>query len=444
MTKTLISVLLWALAGYVMGAGFGANVGWSVFTFGLLLMIFVSGLQLSRVSRWAADIESPPPPSVGPWDDVLSQIYRKLRRDREQIAQLKLDIRRMLQAAEALPDGAATLDGQMQLTWCNRSARKHLGLKPKADIGHSIFNIVRHPEFARYARQNDWSEPVEMHVASGDQSLTLLVQLVNYGIDRYLLVSRDITQLERLETTRKDFVANVSHELRTPLTVLSGFLETLQDMPPDSLTSEQRKHYVELMSEQAARMEAIVSDLLTLSTLESTPVAEPEPVDMSALVHTALQQGRVLSRDQHVFVEHCEPELQLLGVAPELASAVSNLITNAVRYTPKDGTITVSWYRDDDGSAVFSVQDTGIGISPKDLPRVTERFYRADRGRSRATGGTGLGLAIVKHIANRHGAELLIESKAGKGSRFTLRFSPPRVIRPEFVPSPPSAPQDAS
>src|SRR5690606_1824384 len=376
---------------------------------------------------WADDIESPPPVSVGPWDDVLSQIYRKLRKDRQQIAKLQLDIQRMLDAADALPDGAATVDGQMQLTWCNRSARKHLGLKPKSDIGHSIFNIVRDPDFARYARQTDWSEPLQMHVNDGQQSITLLVQLVNYGVDRYLLVSRDITQLERLETTRKDFVANVSHELRTPLTVLSGFLETLQDMPPDSLTSEQRMRYVSLMGEQAARMEAIVSDLLTLSTLGSAPMAEPMPGDMSALIRTALQQGRVLSRDQHLFVEPCDASLQIEGEASELASAVSTLVTNAVRYTPKDGTITVSWFRDADGSAVFSVQDTGIGISPKDLPRLTERFYRADRGRSRATGGTGLGLAITKHVAMRHDGELRIQSRYGAGSTFALVFPARRI-----------------
>ena len=433
MMKTLLSVLLWALAGYALGAGFGPHIGWGVFSFGLLLMISVSGMQLSRLSRWAEDIESPPPPSVGPWDNILSQIYRKLRNDRRKIDQLKLDIQRMLEAAEALPDGAATLDGQMQLTWCNRSARKHLGLKPKSDIGHSIFNIVRDPEFSRYARQERWSEPVQLHVNSGNQPITLLVHLVNYGVDRYLLVSRDITQLERLETTRKDFVANVSHELRTPLTVLAGFLETLQDMPPGSLSAEQRQRYIDMMGEQAARMEAIVSDLLTLSTLESSPVAEPEPVDMSAIVHKALQQGRMLSRDQHVFVEHCDPGLLLEGVASELASAVSNLVTNAVRYTPKDGTITVSWYRDDDGNAVYSVQDTGIGVSPHDLPRLTERFYRADRGRSRATGGTGLGLAITKHVAMRHDGELRIQSRYGSGSTFSLVFPARRIAAAEAV-----------
>src|SRR5690606_16112204 len=225
-----------------------------------------------------------------------------------------------------------------------------------------------------------------------------------------------------------DFVANVSHELRTPLTVLTGFLETLHDMPPDSLTAEQRLRYVGLMQEQAARMEAIVSDLLTLSTLESSPVAEVEPVDMSVLVQKAMQQGRLLSRGQHVFVEHSDDTLQVTGVATELASAVSNLITNAVRYTPKDGTITVSWYREEDGSAVYSVQDTGIGIAAQDIPRLTERFYRADRGRSRATGGTGLGLAITKHVAMRHEAELRIKSRYGSGSTFSLVFPAKRIV----------------
>lgn len=428
MLKTLFAVLLWAIAGSLLGMWLGPHTGWGIFAFGLLLMIFVAGLQISRVERWVRDIEAAPPASVGPWDDILSVIYRKLRQDRRTIERLELDKLRMLEVAEALPDGAVTLDGQMQLTWCNRSASEHLGLDPKADAGYSIFNILRAPEFARYARQSAWTEPLELQVQGDDHTKMLLLQLVNYGVSRYLLVTRDVTQIERLENTRKDFVANVSHELRTPLTVLAGFLETLHDMPPDSLSSEQRLRYVGLMREQAARMEAIVSDLLTLSTLESSPIAEAETVDVSALVHKAMQQGRMLSRDQHVFVEHCDDTLLLEGCATELASAISNLITNAVRYTPKDGTITVSWYRADDGSAVYSVQDTGIGIAAQDIPRLTERFYRADRGRSRATGGTGLGLAITKHVAMRHEAELQIQSRYGSGSTFSLCFPARRIV----------------
>lgn len=429
MTKTLITVALWALAGALLGSWSNPHVGWGVLAFGLLLMVLVSGRQVSLITHWARNIENAPPASVGPWDDILSLIYRKLRSDRQTIDRLQSDMERMLEAAEALPDGAVTLDGQMNLTWCNRSAREHLGLQSDTDVGRSIFNMVRAPEFLTYARSGRWEEPLQLHIQGPDQPRTLLVQLVDYGLDRYLMVTRDITQIERLETTRKDFVANVSHELRTPLTVLTGFLETLQDMPPDSLTAEQRLRYVSLMQEQAARMEAIVSDLLTLSTLESSPLSEPEPVDMSALVQKALQQGRLLSRGQHVFVEHCEADLLVEGVTAELASAVSNLITNAVRYTPQDGTITVSWYQDEDGSAVYSVQDTGIGIAAQDIPRLTERFYRADRGRSRATGGTGLGLAITKHVAMRHDAELRIKSRYGSGSTFSLVFPPRRVVR---------------
>src|SRR5690606_2743094 len=208
-------------------------VGWGVLAFGLLLMVLVSGRQVSLITRWARNIESAPPASVGPWDDILSLIYRKLRSDRQTIDRLQSDMERMLEAAEALPDGAVTLDGQMNLTWCNRSAREHLGLQSDTDVGHSIFNMVRAPEFLTYARSGRWDEPLQLHIQGPDQQRTLLVQLVDYGLDRSLMVTRDITQIERLETTRKDFVANVSHELRTPLTVLTGFLETLQDMPPD-------------------------------------------------------------------------------------------------------------------------------------------------------------------------------------------------------------------
>src|SRR5690606_9594309 len=284
---------------------------------------------------------------------------------------------------------------------------------------------------ARYARQTEWPAPILLHLNTDGQDRALLVQLTRYGLDQYLVVTRDVTQMEKLETTRKDFVANVAHELRTPLTVLSGFLETLRDMPEGSLSSEQKQHYQALMLEQAQRMQAIVADLLTLSTLESSPNTEGDPVQVAQLVQTALAQGRILSNDQHIFVENVDENLCVIGVETELASAVSNLLTNAIRYTPKDGTITVSWYITEGGHACYSVQDTGIGIASQDLPRLTERFYRVDRGRSRATGGTGLGLAITKHVAMRHNAELTIHSRLGAGSLFSLIFPPARVSTPD-------------
>lgn len=429
MIKTLISIGLWGVLGWALGAWLGAGIGWATFSFGLILMILVSGMQLSRISRWVKDIEAPPPPSVGPWDEILAPIYRKLRHNRQEIDALDEHVNGIMLAAEALPDGAITLDQTMQLTWCNQTASEHVGLNLESDRNHSIFNILRAPEFARYARQTEWPAPILLHLNTDGQDRALLVQLTRYGLDQYLVVTRDVTQMEKLETTRKDFVANVSHELRTPLTVLSGFLETLRDMPEGSLSSEQKQHYQALMLEQAQRMQAIVADLLTLSTLESSPNTEGEPVQVAQLVQTALAQGRILSNDQHIFVENVDENLCVIGVETELASAVSNLLTNAIRYTPKDGTITVSWYITEAGQACYSVQDTGIGIASQDIPRLTERFYRVDRGRSRATGGTGLGLAITKHVAMRHNAELTIHSRFGAGSLFSVIFPPSRVVR---------------
>lgn len=427
MIKTVISIGLWAALGWLCASWFGLNVGWGLFALGLIAMILISGVQLSRIARWVKKIEDPPPSSVGPWDEILAPIYRKLRKDSQEIAQLNQQVNLIMLAAEALPDGAITLDEAMHLQWCNQTACEHIGLNMQTDRGHSIFNILRAPEFTRYAKQATWPGSVLLHLNIEGKEKTLQLQLTRYGVGQFLIVTRDVTQVEKLETTRKDFVANVSHELRTPLTVLSGFLETLRDMPEGSLSQEQKQRYHALMFEQAQRMEAIVADLLTLSTLESTPNAEGEPVRISALIHTALQQGRILSNDQHVFVENIAEDLCIVGIESELASAVSNLLTNAIRYTPKDGTITVSWYSTENGDACYSVQDTGIGIASQDIPRLTERFYRVDRGRSRATGGTGLGLAITKHVAMRHNAELTIHSRIAAGSLFSLVFPPARV-----------------
>ncbi len=427
MTKTLISIGLWALLGWLIGSWLGTVTGLGIFAAGMVGMILVSGAQLSRISKWVRNIEDPPPPSVGPWDEILAPIYRKLRKDRQEITQLGKHVDGIMLAAEALPDGAITLNAAMELTWCNQTACRHIGLDLKKDKNHSIFNILRDPQFAQYAKQASWPAPILLHVHNEGQERALLTQLTPYGVGQFLIVTRDVTQMEKLETTRKDFVANVSHELRTPLTVLAGFLETLHDMPNDSLSDDQREYYYTLMMEQAQRMQAIVADLLTLSTLESSPTTEGGPVRLSDVIANGMQQARALSKGQHVFVENIDSGLAVLGSEPELASAVSNLLTNAIRYTPKDGTITISWYKTESGHACYSVQDTGIGIASQDIPRLTERFYRVDRGRSRATGGTGLGLAITKHVAMRHNAELQIQSRLGAGSVFSLVFPPSRV-----------------
>lgn len=427
MTKTLFSITLWAISGWLIGLWLGPHTGWGVIAFGLVTMILVSGWQLSRISAWVKSIDSPPPPSVGPWDEVLSPIYRKLRKNRQEIASLNEQFEGLIEATEALPDGAITLNDAMELMWCNQTAATHTGLDLAKDQGHSIFNILRAPEFAKYARQSQWPAPLLMQTNVDHHERSLLLQITPYGKGQFLIATHDVTQMEKLETTRKDFVANVSHELRTPLTVLSGFLETLHDMPEQSLEAEQRQQYLSLMLEQARRMQVIVNDLLTLSALESSPHAEGKPVTMARIIHTALQQGQALSNGQHNFVVNVADDLLITGVESELVSAVSNLLFNAISYTPKKGVITVSWFANEQGAACYSVEDTGIGIAVHDVARLTERFYRVDRGRSRATGGTGLGLAITKHVAMRHDAELVIRSRLGAGSLFSLEFPASRT-----------------
>lgn len=428
MSKSLVTVGLWALAGGVLGAWLGAATGWAVFALGLLLMVLVSARQLSRLARWVRDIDAPPPPSVGPWDEILAPIYRKLKQNRLDLQERSRNFHRALLAAEALPNGALTLAPDKSLLWCNQMAADQLGLHPEQDRGHNILNIVRAPEFAAYADQDTWDGPLTLHLGRGRSARTLLLHLAPYGVGQFLMVTRDITQVERLENIRKDFVANVSHEMRTPLTVLAGFVETLLDMPPGDLSAPQQRHYLELMAHQTRNMQALVADLLTLSSLESTPTDDGGPIAMGELIGQALAQARALSNGQHHFATELDDGLEIRGAEAEIASAVLNLLTNAVRYTPPEGTITVRWKQEADGGARYSVQDTGIGIEANDIPRLTERFFRVDRGRSRATGGTGLGLAIAKHVTLRHDARLDISSTPGQGSTFAIVFPARRVL----------------
>ena len=425
--RTLIFVALWAVVALLAQWLIGDPAGWVVFSASLTAMLLWRSWRLTLVSRWAHQPDSAPPASVGPWDDILAPLYRYTRARARELTETRDTMQGMLAAAQALPDGAVTLNEDFQIDWCNRMARQHLGLRLPADRGHNLLNLLRAPEFVEYAHRPSWPEPILVRLGQQGQERLMMMQLTAYASNQRLLITRDVTQIERLETTRRDFVANVSHELRTPLTVLAGFLETLRDMPDDALPQEQREQYIDMMHEQAHRMQAIVEDLLTLSTLESSPGSDPRAVNMGALLHKARQQIEALSGGRHELVWHIDETLDVLGAENELTSALSNLLTNAVRYTPDGGTITVRWERELEGGACYSVQDTGIGIPARHLPRLTERFYRVDRGRSRAVGGTGLGLAITKHIAMRHDAELLITSEPGKGSVFSLRFPADRI-----------------
>jgi two-component system phosphate regulon sensor histidine kinase PhoR len=431
--RTLFLVALWAVISLLAQWLIGDPLGWIVFSAALTAMLLWRSWRLTLVSQWANHPDTSPPASVGPWDDILAPLYRYTRARARELAETRDTMQGMLAAAQALPDGAVTLNADFQIDWCNRMARQHLGLRLPADRGHNLLNLLRAPEFVEYAHRPAWPEPILVRLGQNGQERLMMMQLTAYASNQRLLITRDVTQIERLETTRRDFVANVSHELRTPLTVLAGFLETLRDMPADALPEEQRAQYIDMMHEQAQRMQAIVEDLLTLSTLESSPGSDPRAINMGALLQKARQQIEALSGGRHVLEWHIDDTLDVLGAETELTSALSNLLTNAVRYTPDGGTITVRWEREADGGARYSVQDTGIGIPARHLPRLTERFYRVDRGRSRAVGGTGLGLAITKHIAMRHDAELLITSEPGKGSVFALRFPAERIAIDEPV-----------
>ncbi|ARP75095.1 MULTISPECIES: phosphate regulon sensor histidine kinase PhoR [Bordetella] len=425
--RTLFMIAFWAVTALLAQWLIGDPAGWLLFGAAMAVMLLWRSWRLHLVSRWAHDPDSAPPAAVGPWDDILAPLYRYTRARARELAETRETMQSMLAAAQALPDGVVTLNEDFQIDWANRMARRHLGLRLPADRGHNLLNLLRAPEFVAYAHRGHWPEPILVRLSLNGQERVMMIQLAGYASNQRLLISRDVTQIERLETTRRDFVANVSHELRTPLTVLAGFLETLRELPAEALPAEQRDQYMAMMHEQARRMQAIVEDLLTLSTLESSPEADPLAVDVGALLRTARQQVEALSNGRHAFEWDIEEGLDVLGSGTELASALSNLLTNAVRYTPDGGRIAVRWRRGADGEALYSVQDTGIGIPARHLPRLTERFYRVDRGRSRAAGGTGLGLAITKHIAMRHDADLLIDSEPGKGSTFTLRFPAERV-----------------
>jgi two-component system, OmpR family, phosphate regulon sensor histidine kinase PhoR len=425
--RTLVLVALWAAIALLAQWLICDPAGWALFSAALVTMLLWRSWRLHLVSHWARHPDTSPPASVGPWDDILAPLYRYTRARARELAETRDTMQGMLAAAQALPDGAVTLNEDFQIDWCNRMARQHLGLRLPADRGHNLLNLLRAPEFVEYAHRASWPDPILVRLGQNGQERLMMMQLTAYASNQRLLITRDVTQIERLETTRRDFVANVSHELRTPLTVLAGFLETLRDMPADALPPEQRAQYLDMMHEQAQRMQAIVEDLLTLSTLESSPGSDPRAVNMGALLQKARQQIEALSGGRHVIEWHIDETLDVLGAETELTSALSNLLTNAVRYTPDGGTITVRWEREADGSGRYSVQDTGIGIPARHIPRLTERFYRVDRGRSRAVGGTGLGLAITKHIAMRHDAELFITSEPGKGSVFALRFPPDRI-----------------
>jgi len=317
------------------------------------------------------------------------------------------------------------LDENDQIEWCNAIAESFFGLNFRRDALQRINFLIRRPEFIQYINKRNFEEPLLLERMGPNSSFSLLLQLFPFGKQRHLLLVQNVTDLQKTDAMRRDFVANVSHEMRTPITVLMGFLETVQNL---DLEKSQRDQYFEMMMSQAQRMKSLVEDLLTLANLEANSLpASNNGVNVETLMALLRNDAEALSKGKHSFGFEVLDPSSLLGDEREILSAFSNLVSNAIRYTPDSGAIDVKWKLNAEGQGEFSVKDSGPGIASEHLSRLTERFYRVDRSRSRDTGGTGLGLAIVKHIASRHQAQLIIESTPGKGSTFILRFPKERI-----------------
>ena len=404
----------------------GRQQAWETFCGGLLLYLLYHLWFLSKLMRWLrGPLDARVPAGWGIWEVAFAGLHRRVRIRLEQQHSLARALERFRLAGEALPDGVVVFNRHRQIDGLNAQAAAHFNLNPATDRGQPLTNLIRQPEMVSYLSAGQFDEPLllqnDLH-----KGQTLQVQVIPYGDDQNLLISRDISQLERLENMRRDFVANVSHELKTPLTVVSGFVEMLVD-DFDAYPREDALHYLRLVQEQSGRMQHLIDDLLTLSALETgslTPL--DERVEVPALLASIQQEARALSAGRHQISLVCEGPPVLLGCANELRSAFGNLASNAVRYTPDGGKVELIWRSTADGAA-FTVADSGIGIAPQHIPRLTERFYRVDRSRSRETGGTGLGLAIVKHVLTRHQGHLEVESEAGKGSRFSACFPALRI-----------------
>ncbi len=403
-----IAGLAWWMGGTVAGLAVAALL--------LLSQLILQLTYLQQLSAWLDDFDSTKlPDGWGAWTDVFSRLYRLRRDDERSQAELSEWLARFRQAMHLLPDGVAIMDDVLFLEWCNPAAEKHLGLTLERDKGMRVTNLVRHPDFIDYIVLGRYEQPLTLSL----RDRKLIVQIIPFENRRQILVTHDATESARIEEMRRDFIANASHELRTPLTVIVGFLEIASTTPDLDVAS--RQSHLKLMTEQGRRMQRLIEDMLTLSRLESVDYPmRPEPVAVKAVIEDVLEEARALSGGQHTINASIDGP-DVVGSAEELRSAFANLASNAVRYTPPGGTVNLIW-KDSPEGPQFTVSDTGIGIDQLHIVRLTERFYRVDKSRSRETQGTGLGLAIVKHVLLRHRANLTINSVPGKGSCFTVTF----------------------
>ena len=417
----IVVILSWAI-----GEGVSATAGWATAVICLALLLVH---QLWHASKLSKLLLSPSygevPGALGIWGEIYYRLHKLVRSWRDQVLEVEQQHQRFIQAIQASPNGVVMLNEDDQMEWCNAIAGAHFGLNPRRDAMQRITHILRKPAFVQYIVRQNYRDHIRLTNMGNFEEYTLDVQIFPYGDKQKLILSQDVSQIEKTDAMRRDFVANVSHELKTPLTVLAGFLETVQEL---DLNAEDRQRYLEMMNVQTGRMKTLLDDRLTLAKLEGKP--EPtisQKIPMNMLFARLKLDAEGLSQGHHQIAFECSSSREVLGDEAEINSAFSNLVSNAVRYTPAGGRVIAKWQDLDEGAAEFSVEDTGPGIAEEHIPRLTERFYRVDRSRSRDTGGTGLGMAIVKHVISRHQGELKIQSKVGVGSRFSLIFGRQRL-----------------
>jgi two-component system phosphate regulon sensor histidine kinase PhoR len=418
--RLVFELILCCIPALILGAIFG-YLPW-------FLLAAVTGLlvwhfwNLLRLSWWLwVDRSMTPPPGSGSWEPLLYGLHQMQMRNKKRRRELGSLIKRFRSGAESLPDAVVLTTEEGAMFWCNGLAQQMLNLRWPDDNGQNILNLLRYPEFSRYLKSRDFSKPLNLVLNTGRH---LEIRVMPYSEQQLLLVARDVTQMHQLEGARRNFFANVSHELRTPLTVLQGYLEMMQEQTLEGAPREKALH---TMREQTQRMEGLVRQLLTLSRIEAAPLAAlNEKIDVPMMLRVVEREAQTLSQQKHTLHFDVEDDLQVLGSEEQLRSAISNLVYNAVNHTPEGTEISVRWQRAPHG-ALFSVEDNGPGIGPEHIPRLTERFYRVDKARSRQTGGSGLGLAIVKHAVNHHESRLDIESIPGKMTRFSFLL-PERLI----------------
>jgi two-component system, OmpR family, phosphate regulon sensor histidine kinase PhoR len=435
MIRRLLELLSLTLAGGLLALRYSdaSWVGVAGALTGAALWMVLENIRTARVLHWLRLGDAANAPDVSAvWGEVVDRTRKGYKAWNRKVRKSDARLQEFLAAIQASPNGVVLLNKAAVIEWSNFTAGQHLGFDPKRDLQQPVRNMVRDPVFIDYLNMGDFGKPIEIDGCDAHPSHPhrVSIQIHPYGKGRKLLMSRDVTAVQQAEAMRRDFVANVSHEIRTPLTVVSGFLETLMTL---DVSKEEQHRYLMLMHQQADRMQTLVSDLLTLSRLEGSPVpGSSEWVKSQTLLDQVVGEARalsdVLAQGEHVITAEPGPQLEIAGARAELVSAMSNLLSNAVRYTPAGGDIKAGWHRLPDGSAEFYVTDSGPGIDAEHLPRLTERFYRVDRSRSRETGGTGLGLAIVKHVAQRHGGQVLVDSEVGRGSTFRIVLPPSRVL----------------